>query len=209
MNTDRLARWYRAVEHAAFGKALERARFTYIDRLKDARRVLVLGEGDGRALERMLAAAPQAEFDVIEASGAMIELARLRIGADPRAHFHQADVRSIEFPAPLYDAAVTMFVLDCFATTECAALLSRVAQALKPGAPWLLAEFAVPEHGWPRLHARAWITTMYLFFRATTCLRLTTLPDYPRCFANLGLQPAEARTWRGGLIQSSVLRDIV
>ena len=50
MNCDRIARWYRWLEYASFGRALERRRLEYLAATADARRVLILGEGDGRFL---------------------------------------------------------------------------------------------------------------------------------------------------------------
>ena len=52
MNADRIARSYRWLEYAAFGVALERARFDFLRCAAEARRVLILGEGDGRFLAR-------------------------------------------------------------------------------------------------------------------------------------------------------------
>ncbi len=50
VNCDRIARWYRWIEYAGFGRALERRREAFLDDVSDARRVLALGDGDGRAL---------------------------------------------------------------------------------------------------------------------------------------------------------------
>ena len=94
MNTDRLASCYRWIEYAAFGRGLERARSAFLGRLAGARRVLVLGEGDGRALKEMLAIAPGCQFDVIEMSAQMIALARKRTGDSERVRFFCRDVRS-------------------------------------------------------------------------------------------------------------------
>ena len=54
MNADRIASGYRWLEYAAFGLALEQARFDFLSRAAGARRVLILGEGDGRFLARLL-----------------------------------------------------------------------------------------------------------------------------------------------------------
>src|SRR5580704_9374486 len=78
MKIGRLARWYRWVEYAAFGRALERCRFANLTLLERAQRVLILGEGDGRTLARLLAVAPAARFEVIELSSEMIALAKAR-----------------------------------------------------------------------------------------------------------------------------------
>ena len=76
MNCDRIARWYRWIEYAGFGRTLERRRQAFLSDLADARRVLALGDGDGRALAPLLAAAPYARVDYIDVSARMLELAR-------------------------------------------------------------------------------------------------------------------------------------
>ena len=55
MNADAIAGYYRWIEYAAFGPTLEYARFDFLRYAANARRVLILGEGDGRFLERLLA----------------------------------------------------------------------------------------------------------------------------------------------------------
>ena len=59
MNIDRLARWYRWIEYASFGRALERRRFAFLDRLATAHDILVLGEGDGRISSSCLRSHPK------------------------------------------------------------------------------------------------------------------------------------------------------
>ena len=54
MNADPIASSYRWLEYAAFGLALENARFDFLSHAAAARRVLILGEGDGRFLARLL-----------------------------------------------------------------------------------------------------------------------------------------------------------
>ena len=37
MNADPLARWYRFIEYAAYGRSLERSRYIFLDRLEYSR----------------------------------------------------------------------------------------------------------------------------------------------------------------------------
>jgi ubiquinone/menaquinone biosynthesis C-methylase UbiE len=94
-NFDRLAGIYRALEYIAFGRDLERARFFHLDRLSESRSILVLGEGDGRCLERLVSAAPKARIDCLDFSPAMLACAARRIvdhEAVQRVTFRQADL---------------------------------------------------------------------------------------------------------------------
>jgi SAM-dependent methyltransferase len=204
MDADRLARFYRWIEYAAFGRALESARFALLDRLQGCRRVLVLGEGDGRALERMLAVAPVAEFEVIESSRAMIALARQRVGNCERVRFFCEDARSVRLGR--YDALVTCFFLDCFSDDELPRVVKRLASALVPGGLWLNAEFAIPKGGWARFHAAAWIWVMYRFFNVATGLRARTLPKIPEALVEYGMRSQTVSRRRWGMIVSEEWR---
>jgi cyclopropane fatty-acyl-phospholipid synthase-like methyltransferase len=204
VNTDALARWYRWVEYLAFGRTLERSRREYASRLANAAKVLVLGEGDGRALQAMLQAAPNCHFDVVEQSPRMVALARQRIGANiTRVRFLQTDARTAALTGP-YDAAVANYFFDCLEPVDIARLLARVAAHMRPDALWLCAEFEIPPTGWRRLHAQLWVHTMYWFFRLTTGLRVRRLPHVQSLMRHAGWQCVASTTWRFGLIRASL-----
>ena len=204
MNIDRFARWYRWVEFAAFGRALERRRFVFLDRLANARHVLIPGEGDGRTLARLIVLAPQAQIDVLELSGEMIKLARRRAGNLDHVHFRQENALTAFWPHEYYDGIVTLFFFDCFNEDEARGLIHRLVRAMTPGAVWLVGEFAIPERGWRRWHATIWIWTMYRFFAAVTGLRTRALPPIGRLLTEAGLRQLEWSEERWGLIRSEV-----
>jgi SAM-dependent methyltransferase len=206
MQIGRLAPWYRWIEYAAYGRALERRRFAFLRRLAGARRVLILGEGDGRTVARLLKIAPRAEFDVVEVSPEMIGLALGRVGNSGRVHFQQADARTVGWPVGAYDGIVTNFFLDCFTDEELAPLVRRLAEALAPEGVWILGEFSIPPGGWRRLHARAWIWTMYRFFGITTGLCAQRLPPIERLMREAGMMRVEQQSERAGLMVSEVWR---
>jgi SAM-dependent methyltransferase len=206
MNVDPVARLYRWLEYCAFGRALERRRFAYLGRLADATRILILGEGDGRALARLIAIAPLASIDVVELSGEMIALARVRAGLTERVRFAQDDARVVEFGESCYDGVVTCFFLDCFSETEARSLIHRLTRALKPGGVWLMSDFAVPGHGWRRWHAAAWIWTMYCFFRIATGLTTRRLPPIEQLLGGAGLVREAREEERAGMMVSEVWR---
>ena len=204
MNIDRFAGWYRWTEYAAFGAALERRRFAFLNRLDDARRVLILGEGDGRALERLLVLAPRAEIDVIELSGKMIALACKRVRDPNRVHFLQQDALTISWPTEHYDGVMTLFFLDCFHEAELRVLTRDLAGAMRPNAIWLVSDFAIPDRGWHRWHAQVWIWFMYRFFGMASGLRIRTLPPIQKILTDAGMRPVESEDERAGLIRSEI-----
>jgi len=104
VNCDPIARWYRWLEYLGFGGALERRRCAFLAEVSNARRILALGDGDGRFLARLVERMnPETEIDYIDLSRRMLELARRRIEASGHAHpvtFLQADALAVALPSP-------------------------------------------------------------------------------------------------------------
>jgi ubiquinone/menaquinone biosynthesis C-methylase UbiE len=194
MNCDRIAALYRWLEYAAFGRALEQRRTAFLDEASGARRVLALGDGDGRALAALLAAVPQARVDYVDASAKMLELARARAGAD-RVHYRRADALVLQLGDSEYDLVITHFFLDCFNDAELNALVERTARSAAPSARWIVSEFRPAT-----IFARPLIAVMYAFFRGVTGLTTRRLADHHPHLMRHGfrLQRVE-KTWAGML----------
>lgn len=206
MNADPLARVYRWLEYAAFGRALERCRFAHLGVLRDARRVLVLGEGDGRFLERLLQVNREARVEVVESSVEMARVARARAGAEERVGWHQMDAVRGPLPEGPFDAAVTHFFLDCLGEEEARMVVRETSRRLEAGGVWVVSEFSEGGAGWRKWHARAWLWAMYRFFAWTTGLRVRRLPEWEAMLEKAGLR-REARTdARWGLLTAQMWR---
>jgi SAM-dependent methyltransferase len=189
LNCDPLARWYRWLEYAAFGGALRRRREAFLFELGNPQRVLVLGDGDGRFLQLFAALYPQAQVDAVDSSARMIELARARV---PSATFHLADAREFAFDKE-YDLAVAHFFFDCFDDGELQAILSRV-----HANTWLVSDFRNTRWSRPLLRS------LYFFFRLTTGLRVTSLPDHRQLLSGLGYSLQKEQSALGGLVVSEL-----
>ena len=201
---DRLAGVYRLLEFAAFGRDLERARFCLLDRLASSARILVCGEGDGRALERLVAIASHAEIHCIDVSGKMIARAAERLrGADRgRVVFHRIDALSSPLPQGPFDAVTTMFFLDCFTEDQVNELVTKIAATLSPSAQWLWADFRLPERGWSRLRARAEVALLYAFFRWQTAIPARHLPPAEAIIAAAGFVSSACVDRQGGMVRT-------
>ncbi len=208
MNADGIAASYRWLEYGAFGRELEHARLDYLDRTRDARRVLILGEGDGRFLARLLEWNRPARVDVVESSGRMMELARGRVRESDRARvkFHRINAAADALPDGPFDLVVTHFFLDVLTRCEAQGVVSKASALLSPGGTWLVSEFQVPRARLARLHARAWLAAMYGFFSIATGLDVSELPEYRKMLERSGLRETEHRERRWGLIRSQVWR---
>lgn len=189
MNCDPIAHWYRWLEYAAFGGALRRRREAFLFELGNPRKVLVLGDGDGRFLQSFVALYPQATVDAVDSSERMIELARARA---PGVSFHLADAREFAFEEN-YDLAVAHFFFDCFEPGELQTLLGRI-----HAKSWLISEFSSTRWSWPIVRA------LYFSFRLTTGLRVTSLPDHRTALSSLGYRMQQEQPALGGLLVSEL-----
>lgn len=187
MNCDKIARWYRWLEYAAFGGALRRRREAFLFELGNPKKVLVLGDGDGRFLQSFTALYPEARVDAVDSSERMIALARFRA---PGVTFHLVDAREFSFEGE-YDLAVAHFFFDCFEEDELRALLGRIRAK-----SWLVSEFRKTRWSWPALRG------LYFFFRLTTGLKVTSLPDYRRVLEQFGFRMEGEQPALGGLLVS-------
>lgn len=216
---DRLAPAYQTLERLTFGGLLHWCRTAHLERLRECRRALVLGDGDGRFLADLVRTNPHIEADSLDISTGMLALARRRVaevpGAANRVRFTLADARSDPLPATGYDLVVTNFFLDCFRPPELATLIRRVAGACAPNAIWVDGDFRLPVSGWARLPARVLLAAMYAFFRLTTRLPTGRLTDPAPLLATEGFRLVEeasrlrgflsARLWARGSVSAFTL----
>jgi ubiquinone/menaquinone biosynthesis C-methylase UbiE len=208
---DTLARWYRTLEWIAFGDDLQRSRITCLSEVVAPRRALIVGEGNGRFLCELLRRHLGAEVDCIDASQRMLQLARKRLERElpeavQRVRFLQHDLTSWSPPEHHYDLVATHFFLDCFAETQLAAIVGKLAQAATENANWLLADFSLPAQGVSRLHARVWLAVMYQFFRLTAGIAARQLIDPTPLLRSEGFALAQRHSFRKGMLKSEMWR---
>lgn len=201
------------MEYLSFGRWLERCRFAHLAGLCRSRpapqRGLVLGDGDGRFLARLLAGIPRLQADAVDLSPAMLRLLRKRVrdaGAEDRLATMCGDARGLIPPDSGYDLVVSHFFLDCLTEPETAALIEKVGSHLAPGAIWLVSEFEVPSSRLRAGCARALIASLYLGFRLLTGLRVRRIPPWRELLERSGFVPQSSRSLLGGLLVSELWR---
>jgi len=203
-NFNRIARAYRWMEYASFGHALERCRFALVPRSSSVQHALVLGDGDGRFLQRLLLENTGVQVDAVDASPAMLRLLTERCGSS-RVTAHCADALGFTPPHKEYDCIATHFFLDCLTSEECAGLAMRLREYLVPGGSWVVSEFRVPR-GVLRLPGALLIRAMYAGFRVLTGLRPQQLPLYETALRGAGFDVAEERIFLRGLLVAQAWR---
>lgn len=207
-NFDPLAKVYKLLELGAFGGALERARFAHIDQLAGCDDILLLGDGDGRFLERVLKVCPGARVRSIDASAEMLRIAAGRPSPADRARvaFECSDALTADLPASAYDGVATLFFLDCFTDEQVSQLVGRISRAVRPSGTWLFADFAVPDRGVSRAAAVALMSALYAFFRFTTGISARNLPDSETHIVRAGFNRIAERASVFGFVRSVCFR---
>jgi tRNA (cmo5U34)-methyltransferase len=206
---DRVAWCYDVLASLVFGPAQRRAQRAALDHLPAtaAPRVLILGGGTGWVLTEVLRRRPQATVLYLDASPNMLARARKRLAqacpqAQAQVEFRHGTQAALG-PSEGFDVLITFFVLDCIALPELDEALARLRAAQRPGAPWLLVDFRPARRGW-----RRWLlAAMYAFFRLTTGLRASELPDLRGALGRRGLRRTWEATFFGQAIEAVVCAE--
>jgi len=208
VNFDPIARPYRWLEYLSFGPWLVRCRSAQLEHLAGAQHALLLGDGDGRFLARLLAANTTLTVDVVDSSHSMLQILDRRIRrsgpqARQRICLHHAD--ALEWnPAGSYDLIVSHFFLDCFFPHQLEQLFDRVLPHVRPGAQWVISEFAIPKNAFAAYFAKWLIGLLYRAFGVLTGLSVRALPDYAAALLRHGFVPGQERRYLAGLLCSQV-----
>jgi ubiquinone/menaquinone biosynthesis C-methylase UbiE len=209
-NFDPVARPYRWLEYMSFGPWLARCRNAQLAHLATARHALLLGDGDGRFLTRLLAVNPTLTADVVDSSQVMLTLLARRLHRSDfqhRVRLHHADAlhwNPTRSPTSSYDLIVSHFFLDCFFPHELEQLFDSILPHALPGAHWVISEFAIPHNPFPGWFARGIIRALYQAFGSTTGLRVRALPDYAAALRRRGLTLSQDQTYLAGLLRSQL-----
>ncbi|WHQ70098.1 class I SAM-dependent methyltransferase [Methylorubrum extorquens] len=114
------------------------------ERAPDDAQVLVLGAGGGLELKVLAEGQPGWSFVGVDPSASMLDLARLTLGGlVNRARLHEGLIDSA--PEGPFDGATCILTLHLIERQERARTLQEVRRRLKPGAPFVVAHFSIPQ----------------------------------------------------------------
>jgi len=205
-NFDRVARVYRWAEYLSLGPLLERTREHFLPQLNDRQRALVLGDGDGRFLARLLRQNSSLHAIAVDTSDAMLRLLRSRCSfAGEHLQTRQETALTVDPPRDT-DLIVTHFLLDCLTQAEVDALAQRLGDAVQPGTLWVVSDFAVPRKPILRPLATVYVRMLYLAFGLLTGLRVRRLPDSQRALAAAGFERLARHERLGGVLYTELWR---
>ena len=196
---------YQTIERLAFGGQLQRGRAALLGELPKWDQLLLMGDGDGRLLERLCGhgwcavdgeAKPPGSLHAgsitsVDQSEAMLRRQRHRVeamDAAPHVDFIRADALEWTPPRGVYDVLVLPFFLDCFRRDELERKLPDWIAGLREGGVVYYVDFCLPEKGWQQCRAKLLLWTMHQFFRLQPGLENRRLVEVTDLFVEAGLR---------------------
>lgn len=204
MNYNRTAWWYDAVAGLVYSGRVWRAQNTFIDQIPAGSRVLIVGGGTGRILER-LTGRGISHITYLEKSDRML----LRAGKrnikelkDVITWLH-GDERKVSSKYS-YDAVLTFYLFSNFNQSEAGDLWNRLNQFIKPGGRWLYTDFiaSVRQNWWQNLLSKAMIG----LFRIMAGVSVKKIPDRHLFYKKDIYREVNRSTYFGGCIEALILK---
>ena len=202
-----VAKEYHLFERLIFRNVLEKARFAWINSIKSANNILLLGEGDGRFMEQIIIKNRSSRITVLDSSPRMLSEAKSRVPKEFQGEidFFEGDVREVSYRKNSFDAIVTHFFLDCFAKNCLSLLIPRLSMALSPGGKWLLSDFVEPSYYRTAKQFRHFwcLRALYLFFGLVCGVEARKVISPLALLRLSDLRELSRTTYLNGLIVSS------
>lgn len=192
---DRIAVCYDFLARLVFGKTLQQAQASWLDRLPPGGEIVILGGGSGRILKAMATLAPpQRAIHFVDSSARMIRRAQRhaaslrRSAPDCSVQLHAMRVEDWcrdRTHGTRLDAVVTPFFLDCFDGADLQGVMDGIDQVLRPGGLWLMTDFSAS----PKVVHRLTVGLMFAFFSTTCRLASRKLENYSGLIEDRGYSP--------------------
>lgn len=140
---DRVASLYPLLERLVYAHRLSAARHAFLPALSRRANCLLLGEGNGRFLRRLLEQSPHTTATVVEISPRMIDCAQKSLppSCRQRVNWLEASALDIRLPVESFDAVITHYFFDLFPPAGQRQILQNTLPALKLGGVWQDSEF--------------------------------------------------------------------
>jgi tRNA (cmo5U34)-methyltransferase len=183
-----------------FGKAFREAQIYFLKDIAANSTVVIIGGGTGWILRELLEVNAYCKVHYIEASEKMLKKSRAQISTVDltRVKFIHGTEDEIDSRIK-YDAVITNFFLDLF-SNSLPTVVQKIKAALSGRSIWIVTEFVDEE----RLWHRTMLKIMYIFFRTTTGIEATRLPDYEKQLEKAGIKKSKEKLFFGSFIRSAV-----
>ena len=190
---DRLAPVYDRLAKLVFGNSILNAQKYFLPKIKPGANILILGGGSGLILPAIFNLNPSAEVYFVDASKAMIDLAKTR-KYEGTVHYIHGTEENI--PELTYDCVITSFYLDLFREPGLKNVIQSIVARMTAQSQWIVTDF-VSEKTWQVVMLKA----MYVFFSITTDIQTKKLPDWRSAIAECGIElKSRSRFYKGFIL---------
>lgn len=199
---DRIASHYDSLAQFVFGKSIVQAQKFGLSEISQGSHILIVGGGTGHVLEHLSECRiSELHIDYVEASDAMIEIARSRKIDGLYIDFIRQRIEELRGQKN-YDVIITQFFLDCFEGVDLKRVFSMLNNRLKDNGIWIIADFQLTKD-WKKIWQKPLLSIMYLFFSIAVGLQARKLEDFPVLFTQLGYRLRKSRSYYARFIFSS------
>jgi ubiquinone/menaquinone biosynthesis C-methylase UbiE len=202
---DLVASFYPLLERSVFGSKLSRARRSFISRATEGRKILLIGEGNGRFLFEVVKQTSSASITVVDSSIRMLAAASRRIAnvnCSSRVELIHSDILEWGVAAGSYDRIVTHFFLDLFPPDRIRRVVEKISQLAMEDCLWINVDFTSESQSLPQ---KFLMWTQYRFFRIFARIEAPRLFDAGTLIRNANWEILETRWLDSGLISASLL----
>jgi tRNA (cmo5U34)-methyltransferase len=198
-NFDSVAKIYDVLNKCVFGKSMVDAQVFFLPEVPEHAKVLILGGGTGWLLKELVKRNATCEIWYIEASSTMLELSKKGTSnAKQRIHYIHGTQSSI--PQNIsYDIVITNFFLDLFSERSCEEVIKKIAASIHTHCRWVITEFE-NKYWWHRVLLKI----MYVFFRVTSNVEASKLPDWKGLIYKQSLVESKSASFYGAFIKSTL-----
>ena len=190
---DKIAPAYVHLERILFDSRLQAMRCAFLNRVTQAKKVLLVGEGPGSFLAELLKTNQEGFVTVVEPSARMISLARSRVKEKDldRVSFLRSTLEVADLSRS-YDAACTICFWDCFTEAKIRNLFPKMSRCIKNGGKWLNVDFCEPKNCSPISHFLL-LRFLYGFFDLATGIGAMRVVDVEPIANSNGLHSLQCK----------------
>ena len=207
MNFDLIAKHYNWMEKIIFRSDLEKVRRMNLALVKNAKSILLLGDGDGRFLEQVSLMGTDAFIVSVDSSAKMIDLSKRKLEKSAlNVEFNCTkieDFQPIESFKP--DLIIAHFFLDCFTHDEVKLIIDRVSEWAAVNAKFVISDFSITKKtSFNRIYQKMLTSIMISFFRLFCGISTRFLPNIPKIMTSQGWNCLSQESLKSEFINSWV-----
>lgn len=205
-NYDSIAWAYDYLSQLIFFNQIKKAQTAFIEEVPDNFKILIIGGGTGYYLEQLLLRTNNTQIVYVEASLQMIKKAKKRISNLDKATQQRVEfICGTENDIPLsyaFDCICTHFFLDLFTQSEMDIIVKVLSKHSKPNAQWHFSDFQNTNS----FSQTVLLKAIFLFFKITTNVSSSTLPNYFNSLEKLGWKEIKSCYFYSAMIKSSYFK---